>query len=119
MPANYWRKLNKSTGKIHINIGANKNVQKHWRPQNLGVNKSLATTKHWHIQKLRHRQIIGVNKTLAHIKTYALTNYGHQQNIDTCKILAHGRTRRQLDIGIRQCLVQEKVGGDAEEWSYC
>jgi hypothetical protein len=36
--------------------------------KNLGIDKLLASTKHWRIQKLRRRQIIGVDKTLAHEK---------------------------------------------------
>jgi hypothetical protein len=36
--------------------------------KNLGVQKLLASTKHWQKQKIRHRQIIGVDKTLAHEK---------------------------------------------------
>jgi hypothetical protein len=39
-PANYWCILNKSAGKIHKNIGSDKNVQKHWR-----IQKTLAPTQ--------------------------------------------------------------------------
>jgi hypothetical protein len=43
--ANYWCILNKSAGKKHKNIGADKYVQKHWRIKNLGAYKNIGASK--------------------------------------------------------------------------
>jgi hypothetical protein len=50
---------------------------------------------------------LGVDKLLVSTKHWCMKSY----------VSAEHRPPR--NIGVRQCLAQEKVGGDAEELSYC
>jgi hypothetical protein len=62
----------------------------------IGARKTKASTYYWRRQNIGSYKTLGVDKTLAHKK------YLHT-----------------VKLGIRQCLVQEKVVGDAEALPYC
>jgi hypothetical protein len=91
--------LNKNAGKIHKNVGAGKNVQKHWR-----IQKPWCIQKHWRIQKpWRIQKHWRIQKPWRIQKHWRILKYWRTEKTRRTPMLAQ----------------QEKVGGDAQELPYC